>query len=163
VLIEVGLGTLLVLAWRKADKRGQMSEERERVYLAALEDLTDTTKLRSLADDFDKHGYHIQAKMLRARADLRDSTPIQKKARREAYDKAMQSENIEGILKVAKAFEQATATGAAAKLRQRAAELQIKKAEEAVKKKEEDKEKKNGVPEVVAEVVSDAKQESISK
>jgi hypothetical protein len=125
MLIEGSLLALAILAWRKAGEKGKWTAEREEVYLQALEHLKDPAKLRILANAFEKEGFHVKALALRKRADLRGASEATKKARSEAFAKGMASTNIDGILKLAEAFDEATATGAAAALRKRVVQLRI--------------------------------------
>jgi hypothetical protein len=173
MIMELGFTALLFQAWRKAGSRGQITEEREKIYLAALEDLTDTDKLRELADEFQKQGCEIQAKMLRKRADLRDLSFVQKKARRDAFERGMNNwTNPDGIEVLAKNFEEATATGAAAALRKHAEDVRRKMAEDAqqaieeAKKKKVENEKKNGESPagrlVTEETIQDPQKDDIS-
>ena len=164
MFVEVGFGLLIFQAWRKAGSRGKITEEREKIYLAALEDLTDTKKLRELADQFEKEGCIVQAKMMRKRADLRDSTPALKAERRKAYEKGMNNwTNPDGIEALAHMFEEATATGAAAALRLHAEEVRAKIVEDArkavadQKKQKASNDKKNGTDEKI--VVEEVKQQ----
>lgn len=123
MLVEGTVVALALAAWYRSGKRGKLTPERESIYLQALEHLTDTTKLRTMADEYEKVGLPLKAKMLRKRADLRDLPKEKKVAYHEAYLKGMESTNIEGIRTLAKTFEVMTATGAAAKLRERADKL----------------------------------------
>ena len=127
MLIEATLVGLGILVWRKLGATKEWTAENEEMYVAALEHLkgeAGVAKLYEIADACEKNGHHTKAFALRERAKLR-STPLKVKQERKAvYERAMKSENVVGILKVAAAFESITATGAAANLRARAAALQ---------------------------------------
>lgn len=148
---EVVVFSMLALAWKKSGKKGQFSDERKKIYEAALESLTDPEKLRRMADEFEKEGLTLQAAMLRKRADLRSLPREQIEKYHEIRDKALKSENVDAILRLADAFETITATGEAKKLRNHAEEVKKRKAEQAPFDKLEEK-----IPEVKAEVVQDA-------
>lgn len=122
-LLEITIGALVFGAWKKSEKKGILTPEREKVYLAALADLHDPVELRKLADVFEKNGLGVEATMLRRRADLRGQTAEQKQARREAYDKGMASSDVVAVERLADAFESITATGAAMALRKHAADV----------------------------------------
>lgn len=123
MLLELTVGGLLLLAYKKSASKGVLSPKRQEVYESALETLTDPDKLRELAVTFEKEGLPIEANMLRKRADLRGQSPATKAERAKAYDKGMKSNDIPGIERLADAFESLTATGAASQLRKRAAML----------------------------------------
>jgi hypothetical protein len=126
-LLEITIGALLFGAWKKSEKKGVLTPEREKVYKAALQDLHDPASLRKLADTFEAQGLAVEATMLRRRADLRGQTPEQKQARREAFDKGMASEDVVAIERLADAFESITSTGAAMALRKHAEDVRIAK------------------------------------
>jgi hypothetical protein len=127
MIVEFATVALLVAAWKRAGKKkGEFTPEREKIYLAALENL-DPERLRKLADVFESEGLVTHAAMLRKRADLRATPNDIRVQRKEAYEKGMCSENIDGVLKLANAFERLTATGAAANLRKHVEELKTKK------------------------------------
>jgi hypothetical protein len=127
MLIEATLVGLGILVWRKLGQTKEWTAENEEMYQAALEHLkgeAGVAKLYEIADACEKNGHHTKAFALRERAKLRSTPEKVKRERKAVYMKAMQSENVAGILKVAAAFESITATGAAANLRARATELQ---------------------------------------
>jgi hypothetical protein len=127
MLIEATLVGLGILVWKKLGQTKEWTPENEEMYQAALEHLkgeAGVAKLYEIADACEKNGHNTKAVALRERAKLRSTPEKVKRERKAVYQKAMQSENIVGILKVAAAFESITATGAAANLRARAAELQ---------------------------------------
>ncbi len=100
-----------------------MTPARQQVYEAALKDLKDPIKLKSLADEFTKEGCTKEADMLRKRAALRDLPPAAQKARRQVFKAAVKSTNVHGVEAVAAAVEGEGATGAAEALRIHAAAL----------------------------------------
>jgi hypothetical protein len=126
-LLEITIGGLLIAAWKKTEKKGVLTPEREKVYQAALKELHVPAELRKLADTFEAQGLAVEATMLRRRADLRGQTPEQKRARREAYDKGMASEDVAAIERLADAFESITATGSAMALRKHAEDVRVAK------------------------------------
>jgi hypothetical protein len=121
---------LIWKAWQKAGEKGVMTEERKKVYLNALEYLTDPDKLRKLADAFESEGFKIEAAMLRKRADLRALPKEVKEKHRAILEKGLNSTNIPAILALAEQFDNLSATGSAEKLRNRVKELSAKQAEE---------------------------------
>jgi hypothetical protein len=129
MMLEVMVGALVLAAWKKAGTKGVLTPERERVYKSALQNLTDPDALKKLADEYDKQGLGIEGEMLRKRAALRGQSEVQKRARRESFDKGMASTNVEAIEALADAFESITATGSALALRQHAADLRRAQAE----------------------------------
>lgn len=127
MLIEATLLGLAVLTWKKLGKKEEWTPAREEMYQSALEHLTGpagVAKLREIAGECEKHGFHAKAHALRKRADLRSTGAATKKARHEAYLKGMQSTNVPAILKLAAAYEAITATGAAKNLRKHAENVQ---------------------------------------
>ncbi len=122
MFLELAICAGLLKAWHSAGKKGNLTPEREEIYINALEYL-DPEQLRKLASVFDKEGLYIQASMLRKRATLRDVSEDVKNARRSAFDKGMNSNNPEKVELLAKAFEAQTATGAAEALRMHAKNL----------------------------------------
>lgn len=99
-------------------KKGVMTPERRRIYSAALAgSLKDPEKLRDLARAFRKEGLAPQARLLEQRAALKEASPELKKSRRDAFKRALKSQNKGAILDLAQAFQGIGATGCAAKLR----------------------------------------------
>jgi hypothetical protein len=125
MLVEVTIAALLFAAWKKTENKGVLTPEREKAYRSALENLQDPESLRKLASAYESNGLAVEASMLRRRADLRGQSPEQKKARREAYDKGMASQDVAAIERLADAFEQITATGSAMALRKHAADVRF--------------------------------------
>ncbi len=130
VVMLMGAPILLPLAalggaayFHKKSRHSCMTPARQQVYEAALKDLKDPVKLKSLADEFDKEGCAKEANMLRKRANLRELPLAQQKARRQVFKTAIKSTNINGVEAVASAFEGEGATGAAEALRIHAAAL----------------------------------------
>lgn len=150
MLIPMAFFGLLSLAWKRAGNNKGMNEERRKVYLGALENLADTTKLRGLANEFEKYGCEAEANVLRRRADYRDLPKEKKEAYREVYQKAMGSDKAtpEDLERLANRFEAITAIKSAQNLRQRAKELRQEKLDLAKKEKEiQDREVKKAVEE----------------
>lgn len=110
------------MAFRKqtAAQFGQVTPEREEVYLNAMEHLRDPLKLKAMAEAFEKEGLKLQGKMLRKRGEWRARNTTQRVAHEEVFQKAMQSDNPSAIIQVARAFEGMTATVKARKLYERA-------------------------------------------
>jgi hypothetical protein len=119
ILESIAVGSLLLFAWHQAGKakQGELTPERKAIFQAALESLEDSGKLRDLADVFEKEGCTMQAEVLRKRAKLREMPKAFKDQRHEAFRKGMSSANYEGILGLAKMFEDEGAVGAANALR----------------------------------------------
>ena len=127
MLIEGTLLALAVLTWKKLGKEEKWDAEREAMYQSALEHLkgpAGVERLRAIAAECEKKGFHAKAYALRKRAELRSTDAATKRARHEAYLKGMKSANVEGILKLAATFEKISATGAAANLRKHAENVQ---------------------------------------
>ncbi len=118
-VLAIGAGWL---AYKKWINKG-MTPERKQIFDAAMSSIVDTAKLRALADSFEKEGLRGEADLLRKRALLREAPADVKAARRQAFRKAMGSDNANAILEVAKAHEQVGAMGAAEELKQRAANV----------------------------------------
>lgn len=142
MLFEATFISLIFLAWKRAGQGKGMNPKRQEVYESAMEHLSDTTKLRQLADQFEKFGCEVEANMLRLRADYRDLPQETKLAYREAYQKAMTAETLkdgspmtpEFLDNLAYKFEAITAIGSAQNLRERARDL--RKARIDAKKRE---------------------------
>ena len=127
MLIEATLLGLAVLTWKKLGKKEEWNDKREEMYQSALEHLkgpAGVERLRAIAAECEKQGFHEKAYALRKRADLRSTDAKTKKARHEAYLKGMASQNVPGILKLAQSFEAISATGAAKNLRKHAENVQ---------------------------------------
>lgn len=122
VILAIGGGAYLASHLFK--KKG-MNPDREKVYQEAMKNLRDGTKLRTLADAFDKEGLTQEADMLRKRAALREQPEPVKKARREAFKKAMGSTDKTGVLKMSEEYKNLGATGAAEALRVYAETLKV--------------------------------------
>jgi hypothetical protein len=133
--ITLGILGLGYLAFRRRteSETGKLTPEREEVFNNAMQHLHDPGRMLNLAKEFEKNGLKAQAHLLRKRAEWR-ARPEAVKAEHEAlYQKALASSKPEGVLMVAQAFENMTATAKAGKLREHAAALQAPKpAPEAV-------------------------------
>lgn len=154
--ITIGVGALIGAAFRKQSdssaQHGVNTPERELVFKNAME-FAEVPRLLEVAKLFEKDGLKAQAYFLRKRAEWR-SRSAETKAKHDAvFTQAMNSDKIDGILGVAKLFEEYTATIKAAQLRERAKslnELRLKKEAEAkaateAKKTEPVKEPENPV------------------
>jgi hypothetical protein len=132
---------------------GVLTPEREEVYKNAMEYLQDPVKLRDLAANFEKEGLKAQAHWMRKRAEWR-ARPDEVKAKHNAiFEKALESENIQAILDVAKIFESLTATIKAAQLRERAKSLKVLRDEaKTVETTAEDSEEVNSNPNAAADM-----------
>jgi hypothetical protein len=127
MLIEATLLGLAVLTWKKLGKKEEWTAKREEMYQSALEHLkgpAGVERLRVIAAECEKNGFHAKAFALRERAKLRATDANVKKARHEAYLKGMRSTNVPGILALAASFEKISATGAAKNLRKHAENVQ---------------------------------------
>lgn len=127
MLVEIGFFGLLALAAKKALQKGKIDPESETIFHEALANLHGPAApehFRTLAKQYDKDGWHLHARILRARADYLDASPAEKAERTAIIARAMKSTNVEAILEVAAAFEGMTATGIARDLRQHAREVQ---------------------------------------
>src|SRR5215831_12872848 len=120
--VTIGVSALIWYAFRQQSGKnyGVLTPEREEVYRNALEFCGDPERLNRLSAAFQKEGLKAEAWTLRQRAKWRARTPEQRKVHADIYEKALVSENIAGILKVASAFEALTATNKAKILRERA-------------------------------------------
>lgn len=147
--ITIGVGALIWMAFKKQSSTafGVLTPEREEVYKNAMEYLQDPVKLRDLAANFEKEGLKAQAHWMRKRAEWR-ARPDEVKAKHNAiFEKALESENIQAILDVAKIFESLTATIKAAQLRERAKSLKALRDEaKTVETTAEDSEEFNSNP-----------------
>lgn len=122
--IRIGVIALAAGAIHATAKRhplyGKLTEERKIVLEVALDTLKDPSKLNELAGAYERNGLPDQGALLRKRAKLRTLPKALKDARSEAFRKGMGSTNAEGIRKLAQAFHNEGATGAAAALEERA-------------------------------------------
>lgn len=114
----------IVWGLRKRRPAKGLTPERKKIFDAALLRLKDPEKLKSLATTFKKEGLKREAELLEKRAALRTLPVETQKARRAVFRKALSSKNKAGIMKVADAFRDEGATGAAAALRAYAAGLE---------------------------------------
>ena len=123
--VTIGLGVAVWLAMRKQSNTqfGVMTIEREEMYRNALEYLKDPARLEALAVEFTREGLKLQATMLRKRAEWYGRSTDQKATHDAIFAKAMASVNVQGILGVAQAFENMSATLKAKRLRDHAAEV----------------------------------------
>src|SRR5262245_44194793 len=109
-VIFMGMAGLAGYRAHQRRKRSVMTNERKRIYEAALQTLKDPEKLRKLADEFENQGLKEQAALLRKRAVIRELPDDLKKARRDAFRAAMKSTNQPAILKLAEAYDAEGAT-----------------------------------------------------
>ena len=125
--VPVMIGVCVVGAVCKTGRRkdyGVLTDERKRIYQAALSGaIKNAADLRKLAAAFHGQGLFPQAAMLEKRAALKERTPEIKAAHDMAFRRALASTNRSAIMDVSQAFASLGATGAAAKLMQRAAGL----------------------------------------
>jgi hypothetical protein len=112
---------LALVAALKSGKKG-ITPERQVAFETAMHKCKDPAKLRSLADTFDKEGLKDPyGDMLRKRATLRELPEDVKKARRDAFRKAMQTTDptkVPVLERMADAYEEEGCTGVAYKLRE---------------------------------------------
>jgi hypothetical protein len=106
----------------KNRKRG-MTPARQKIYDQALTNMKDPVALRKLAAGFHKEGLTEQGTLLQKRARLRELPADVKAGRRAAFKKGMTLTNPAEVEKLAAAFANEGATGAAADLRKYAAGL----------------------------------------
>lgn len=122
--VTIGIGLLIWKAFNNQSGKdfGVLTPVRKEVYNNAME-YGPPDKLRLLADDFQKEGLKAEAHWMRVRADWRSRPAEVKRKHDDVFAKALQSEKVEGILEVAKIFENMTATIKAAQLKARATSL----------------------------------------
>jgi hypothetical protein len=145
-LFMVGAGALAVRELSRKDY-GVLTAARDERYRNAMASCYDSQMLFQEAKLFAEHGLKAQAAMLKRRAEWRSRSDAVKKAHQEIFEKALTSENIQGILEVAAAFEGWTATKKAAILREHAGKLQEKMLVDSMKvpvKTTEDNKSSNG-------------------
>lgn len=103
-----GLGALVggAVAHASAQRelKGDMTPARRVVFARAMESINDPAELTNLANAFDAQGLKEEATMLRKRASLRKLPEETQLARRDAFRRAMCSDDPEGIEQVAEAF-----------------------------------------------------------
>lgn len=123
-LIPVGIGLLAGGAYWKHKKRKGMTPERKKIFEAAMNTLKDPNKLRKLSDAFDKEGLKNEATLLRKKALLRELPEDKKVARRKALKaglKVSSPADVHKVEKLANAFHNEGALGAAQRLREHVA------------------------------------------
>ena len=125
MILEAAIAAALLLAWFRAGKakKGELTAERKAIFQAALETLEDSGKLRELADVFAAEGLTVQADLLKKRANLRELPDAIKRARHEAFLKAMSASDPAKVEEIALLFENEGAIGASNALRGYAAGL----------------------------------------
>jgi hypothetical protein len=123
LIVVLGLGSAAAYAHHRRSKIHGMTPERKKLYESALKGQLKPEALRELAGGFEQEGLTNEAEMLRKRAALKEIPKDQKKARNQAFRTAIGSDDPEGIEELASAFEEQGATGAAARLKERAAAL----------------------------------------
>ena len=123
--VAAGIAVLSGLAWFQTRRvmKGELTPEREKIFMSAMASMKDTAELRGLADKYQQMGLPHEAEMLRKRAALRDLPKEVADKRREGFKKAMSSTNKEALAAFAGALEAEGAIGAAEKVRQRIASL----------------------------------------
>ena len=128
-LLPIAIGGLVLAAAyaasRKPPQQGEVTPERQTIFETAINSVQDPAKLRALAASFRSAGLEQQAQALEGRADHRDLPPDVKAERAQVFRDAMSSQNPQAVLRVADAFEQEGAIGAASALRAYAAKLQL--------------------------------------
>lgn len=149
---------LAVFAALRNSKKG-ITPERQVVFEDAMHKCKDPTKLRKLAETFDKEGLKDPfGDMLRKRADLRALPEATKKARRDAFHKAMATTDptkVPVLERMADRYEEEGCTGVAYQLREYAKGLKGQPPVQATPPEPEPKNEdaKTEPPEQVAEVV----------
>jgi hypothetical protein len=101
--------------------KAEMTAQLKLIYEDAMTQKTDPAELRELATSFEREGFRLPARMLRARADLRELPDEDKQVRRRAIALAMASDNPDLVDDMAQAFEDACALDAAKACRTHAA------------------------------------------
>lgn len=110
--------------WRvKKHQYGKMTPARKKIFEEALKSMTEPSKLRSLANTYEKYGLRAEALELRKRAALREAPQELKVKRTEAFQKALSSTDPQKVSAVADAFHKIGAYGAASKLKKYATGL----------------------------------------
>ena len=117
IAIGSTFGAAIGLYLRKPSKPKGMTPERQRIYEAALNSLKDASKLRTLADAFNKEGLTEQGNLLLKRAALRELSPQEKQANQAKFKNALKLTNPAEVLKIAGEFDEKGCTGAAYNLR----------------------------------------------
>ena len=120
LLIPVVVASLAGLAFAKSktsQTQGVNTPTRQLIFQQALDTVKDPDELRKLAAVYKSEGLTAQADLLNKRAALRELPPDVKAARRAAFKAGMNSNDINAITKLADAFNQTGATGAANALR----------------------------------------------
>lgn len=123
-LLPLVIASLVAAAYHQTSKspksvpKGTLTPERQMIFHTAMNEMREPESLRKLATVYRDQGLPAHADQLEKRAKLRELPDDVKKARREAYRKAMTSQNPDGIRQVARVFESTGATGAAEKLRE---------------------------------------------
>jgi hypothetical protein len=97
--------------------RAEMTPKLKLVYEFHMTSTSDPGELRKLADAFEREGYRVPARMLRARADLRELPEDEKQIRRVAIARAYACDNPDTIDEMAQLFEDVCAVDAAKALR----------------------------------------------
>lgn len=127
-LLPMVIATLAAGAYHASSKKeipnkGVVTPERALIFQTALNELKDPAKLNKLAEVYRKQGLEAHAEMLEKRAKLRSLPEETKQARRQAFKKAMSSDDPAKVKMIAEVFEKEGATGAASALREYAASL----------------------------------------
>jgi len=132
-IFMVGAGAL---AFRELNRKdyGILTPARDERYRNAMEHCHNPEVLLAEAKLFADHGLKAQAAMLKRRAEWRSRPEEVRQQHEDIFQKALKSENIQGIVIVANAFEGWTATKKAATLRERVRTLQEATAKEVVQK-----------------------------
>lgn len=130
MLVPVAIATLTAAAYVAQSRRkpkeisAKARAERRVIFETLINEVKDPEVLRQFADAFRHEGNPVEADMLLKRAQLRELPPDVKNARRDAFKKGMASKDPVAIRKLADAFEQTGATGAAGALRDAALALE---------------------------------------
>lgn len=119
-----GLGALLggAVAHASQDTQfaGEMTPARRIIFAKAMESISDPKELRALADAFASQGLKAEAEMLKKRAALRELPEEKQLAYRDAFRRAMASDDSEAIETLSDAFLHAGALRAARALKDHA-------------------------------------------
>ena len=116
-LLPAGIAMLAMGAFAMKSKKPVMTEERQKIYHAALKELKDPDKLEQLSKQFKKVGLKLEGELLQKRADYARLPPETKAEHKAIFRKALASTNRDAVLTVADGFEKMGCTGAAYNLR----------------------------------------------
>jgi hypothetical protein len=115
------VGGAIAHAAPRIQPRAEMTLKLRLLFEKAMTSTNDPGELRQLAAAFEREGYRVQARLLRARAELRELPEEEKELRRKAIARAMASDNVDAIEEMAAIFQDCCALDAAKALHLHAA------------------------------------------